>query len=60
MHRAGTITNTDLLSVDEHGISCWARVNLDGELIKFTPPATMIAVPLKEGAGWDFNGEAGE
>lgn len=60
MHRAGIITNTDLLSVDDHGIFCWARVNLDGELIKFSPPQTMIAVPLKKGAGWDFNGEAGE
>ena len=43
MHRAGTITNTDLLAVDEHGIICWARVNLDGELVKFNPPQTMIA-----------------
>jgi hypothetical protein len=60
MHRAGAITNTDLLSVDDHGIFCWARVNLDGELIKFNPPQTMIAVPLKKGAGWDFNGHAGE
>src|SRR5215470_18895926 len=60
MHRAGTITNTDLLSVDDHGIFCWARVNLDGELIRFNPPQTMIAVPLKKGAGWDFNGQAGE
>src|SRR5204862_8330809 len=43
MHRAGTITNTDLLTVDEHGITCWARINLDGELVKFSPPQTMIA-----------------
>ena len=47
MHRAGTVTNTDLLTVDEHGITCWARVNLDGELVKFSPPQTMIAAPLK-------------
>src|SRR6266700_733626 len=60
MHRAGTITNTDLLAVDEHGITCWARVNLDGELVKFTPPQTMIAAPLKKGAGWDFDGQAGD
>src|SRR6266403_5616969 len=60
MHRAGTITNTDLFTVDEHGITCWARVNLDGELVKFTPPQTMIAAPLKKGAGWDFNGQASE
>src|SRR5690349_11135520 len=31
MHRAGSITNTDLVTVDEHGITCWARINLDGE-----------------------------
>jgi len=60
MHRAGTITNTDLLSVDDHGIVCWARINLDGELVKFNPPQTMIAAPLKKGAGWDFNGQAGD
>ncbi len=60
MHRAGTITNTDLLAVDEHGITCWARVNLDGELVKFTPPQTMIAAPLKKGAGWNFDGQAGD
>jgi hypothetical protein len=60
MHRAGTITNTDLLTVDEHGITCWARVNLDGELVKFSPPQTMVAAPLKKGAAWNFNGQAGE
>ena len=60
MHRAGTITNTDLLSVDDHGIVCWARINLDGELVKFNPPQTMIVAPLKKGAAWDFNGQAGD
>jgi hypothetical protein len=60
MHRAGAITNTDLLNVDDHGITCWARINLDGELVKFNPPQTMIAVPLKKGAAWDFDGQAGE
>src|SRR5215831_18175278 len=60
MHRAGIITNTDLLSIDDHGISCWARVNLDGQLIKFNPPQIMVTDPLKKGAGWDFNGQAGE
>ena len=60
MHRANTITNTDLLTVDEHGITCWARVNLDGELVKFNPPQTMIAAPLKKDAAWDFDGQAGE
>src|SRR6516225_5983033 len=60
MHRAGTITNTDLLTVDEHGITCWARVNLDGEMVKYNPPQMMIAAPLKKGITWNFNGQAGE
>jgi hypothetical protein len=60
MHRAGVLTNTDVLAIDEHGITCWARINLDGELVKFNPPQTMIAAPLKKGARWDFTGQAGE
>jgi len=60
MHRADAVTNTDLVAISEQGISCWARINLDGELVKFNPPQTMIAAPLKKGAGWDFNGNAGE
>jgi hypothetical protein len=35
-------------------------VNLDGELVKFSPPQTMIAAPLKKGASWNFDGHAGE
>jgi hypothetical protein len=60
MHRAGSITNTDLVTVDEHGITCWARINLDGELIKFNPPQTMVAAPLKQGAAWNFDGQASD
>jgi hypothetical protein len=60
MHRAGSITNTDLVTVDEHGITCWARINLDGELIKFNPPQIMVAAPLKQGATWNFHGQAGD
>jgi hypothetical protein len=60
MHRAGAVTNTDLLTVDEHGITCSARINLDGELIKFNPPQTMIAAPLRQGATWNFDGQAGD
>jgi hypothetical protein len=59
MHRAGVVTNTDLLSIDEHGIVCAARINLDGELIKLNPPQTIIAAPLKRGASWNFDGQIG-
>jgi hypothetical protein len=60
MHRAGTITNTDLVTIDDRGITCWARINLDGELIKFNPPQTIVATPLRQGAAWNFDGQAGD
>jgi hypothetical protein len=60
MHRASSITNTDLVTVDEHGITCWARINLDGELIMLNPPQTMVAAPLKQGVTWNFDGQAGD
>ncbi|PYK10876.1 MAG: hypothetical protein DME65_08635 [Verrucomicrobia bacterium] len=60
MHRGGALTNTDLVTIDHHGITCWARVNLDGELIKFSPPQTMVAAPLEKGATWNFDGQAGD
>src|SRR6059058_266536 len=60
MHRAGVVTNTDLLSVGKQGLICVARINLDGGLIKLDPPQTMIAAPLRPGVNWNFNGQAGE
>src|SRR5436853_6324372 len=32
MHREGRLTNTDLVTADEHGVLCWARVDETGEL----------------------------
>jgi len=43
MHRDGVITNTDVMTVDEHGIVCAARVDQYGELTKLDPALTMIA-----------------
>jgi hypothetical protein len=60
MHRAGVVTNTDLLSIEEHGIVCAARINLDGELIKLNPPQTIVATPLERGASWNFEGQVGD
>ena len=60
MHRAGVVTNADLLSIDERGIACPARINLDGELIKLNPPQTIVATPMKRGTSWNFDGQIGE
>jgi hypothetical protein len=59
MHRAGVITNTDLITVDERGIVCLARVNPSGEIVKLDPPQILVGAPLQAGTTWDFDGEIG-
>ena len=57
MHRDGVVTNTDLLTVNENGIVCSARIDQDGEMTKLNPPQIMVAAPLKTGTSWDFDGD---
>lgn len=57
MHRDGVITNTDLMVVDERGISCAARIDQNGQMTKLDPAQTMVAAPLKTGASWEFDGK---
>jgi hypothetical protein len=59
MHRGGLVTNTDLMNVDENGITCVARVNQNGEVTKLSPPQ-MIVPPLVKGTGWDYDTVLGE
>ncbi|HAF02933.1 MAG TPA: hypothetical protein DCG89_03925 [Spartobacteria bacterium] len=58
--RDGIITNTDLMTVNERGIFCAARVDQYGHLTKLDPAQTMIAAPLKPGASWEFDGKAAD
>src|SRR3954464_15783649 len=46
MHRDGRITTTDLLTVDEHGVQCWARMDENGQLTKLDPPLPIVAAPV--------------
>ena len=55
MHRTGLVANTDLVTVDDHGIICQARIDQDGQLTKMSPAQTMVAAPLKTGKSWDFD-----
>jgi hypothetical protein len=55
MHRTGLVTNTDLVTVDNHGIVCLARIDQDGGLTKMSPAQTMVAAPLKTGVTWNFD-----
>ena len=57
MHREGVVTNTDLMTVDDGGIKCAARIGVSGDTIKLDPPQTIVAAPLHTGATWDFDGK---
>jgi hypothetical protein len=58
MHRDGVVTNTDLVTVDDHGITCWGKINVEGELIELDPPQTMmVGEPIKTGQNWNFEAQ---
>ena len=58
MHRGGQITNTDLLTVNEDGVRCWARIDDEGQLTKLDPPQLIVSAPLEVGHTWDFDNES--
>jgi hypothetical protein len=60
MYRDDALANTDLITVDDRGIICSARTDEKSALVKLTPPQTMLAIPLKTGMEWNFDGQIGE
>jgi hypothetical protein len=58
MHRTGSLTNTELLKVDEHGVVCVARIDLNGDVTKLNPPQIVVP-PLVKGTTWDYDTEIG-
>ncbi|MEY2487861.1 MAG: eukaryotic-like serine/threonine-protein kinase [Verrucomicrobiota bacterium] len=60
MHRAGIVTNTDLMTVEDQGILCWGRVDGQGEVTKLNPAQIIVRAPLKTGLTWKFDNEVAE
>jgi hypothetical protein len=60
LYRGDTLLSTDLITVDEHGIICSARIDENGRVRRFDPPQTLVRMPLKTGATWNFDGKIGE
>jgi len=56
IYRGDALESIDLIAVEEHGIVCPARVDAQGEIIKFIPPQIMLSAPLKTGSNWNFDG----
>jgi len=60
IYRDGTLENVDLIAIEENGIICPARTNDKAVLTKLNPPQQMLALPLKMGTTWKFDGTIGE
>ncbi len=60
VYRGDTLENVDLFTIDEHGVVCSSAINNKGAVIKFDPPQTLVATPLKTGTTWNFDGKIGE
>src|SRR4029453_3321948 len=60
IYRADALEAVDLIAIEEAGISCPARMNADGSIVKLVPPQQMLALPLQSGKGWTFAGTIGE
>jgi hypothetical protein len=52
------VSKTELISADEKGVVCLARIGKDGKMAKLNPPEPIIAAPLKVGGVWETEGEA--
>jgi hypothetical protein len=55
-----TLDSVDLISVSPDGIVCPARSDSRGEITKMNPPQKMVAMPLKIGTSWNFDGTIGD
>jgi hypothetical protein len=60
MLRPGVLSNTDLLTVDENAVTCYARISEEGELVKLDPPQKMLIAPVRVGTKWNYNGKLGD
>lgn len=55
-----TLSNTDLMTMDDQGIVCHGRLDEKGAAEKFeTPQILLPAPPLKAGDSWNFDGKVG-
>jgi hypothetical protein len=53
----GSLTKTELITIDDHGIVCHARGGKDGRIAKLDPPQTIVPGSMKVGDSWESDGE---
>ena len=52
-----SLSKTELITIDDHGIVCHARGGKDGRIAKLDPPQTIVPGSLKVGDSWESDGE---
>jgi hypothetical protein len=60
IYRDDALEHVDLIAIDDRSIICPARLGADGKVTKLVPPQQMLALPLKTGTKWNFDGTIGE
>jgi hypothetical protein len=60
IYRADALETVDLIAVEEQAVSCPARMNADGSIVRLVPPQQMLALPLQTGKAWSFDGTIGD
>ena len=60
IYRGAALESVDLIAVEENGIVCPARTDDKNGITKLTPPQKMVAMPLKTGTKWTFDGTVGQ
>lgn len=54
------LTKTDLIAVDNKGITCFARSDTNGKISKLDPPEIIVPSKLHEGATWKSDGQVAD
>jgi hypothetical protein len=60
IYRGDVLESVDLIAIAEDGITCPARTDARGAIMKLIPPQRMLSLPLQGGDSWTFDGVVGE
>jgi hypothetical protein len=60
IRRGEALETIDLIAVDDNGLTCPAREDGKGGIIKLNPPQQLVVTPLQAGTHWKFEGTIGD
>ena len=48
-----SLTKTEAVTADEHGVVCYQRTSTGGQVTPFNPPQTIVPNPMSFGTKWE-------